>query len=473
MIPYKQKAVKLMQDGARALAVVESNGIRIDTEYLDKTIRKTEKKIIRLEKNLWKSDVSKVWKKHFGLKTNFGSGEQLGIILFDKMGYECPELTPSGKFKTDEGSLASVDHPFVKDLLEVKKLQKANTTYLKGIKREVVDGLLHPFFNLHTTQTFRSSSDSPNFQNIPVRDPVMGKLIRTAFIGRTGNHLVELDYSGIEVSIAACYHKDPVMLEYLFDKSKDMHRDMAMECFMLSKEEMTNPVDEADGKRMKLIRYFGKNQFVFPQFYGDFYASCAKSLWDSAIQNKLTLRDGTLIIDHLASKGITELGDLDPREKPRRGTFEKHLQEVENDFWNKRFSVYGKWKKDEIKKYYKKGYLLSKTGFICRGAMKRNEIVNYPVQGSAFHCLLQSLTWIVNGELKKAKMKALIVGQIHDSIVADVPEEELAEFLILCRRVMTKRLTDAWKWINVPLEIEAEVCPLGGSWSDKKEMVIG
>jgi DNA polymerase I-like protein with 3'-5' exonuclease and polymerase domains len=75
-------------------------------------------------------------------------------------------------------------------------------------------------------------------------------------------------------------------------------------------------------------------------------------------------------------------------------------------------------------------------------------------------------------ELKRHKMKTLIVGQIHDSIIADVPENELEDFLGLARDVMTTQLMDKWKWMVVPLEVEAEVCPIGGSWADKKEMEI-
>ncbi|NIS13857.1 MAG: hypothetical protein GWN12_18860, partial [Thermoplasmata archaeon] len=88
-------------------------------------------------------------------------------------------------------------------------------------------------------RTFRSSSDSFNFQNIPIRDLELARLIRQAIIARSGHRLVEIDYSGVEVHVAACYHQDPTMLEYLEDKSKDLHRDMAMEIFKLPLEELT------------------------------------------------------------------------------------------------------------------------------------------------------------------------------------------------------------------------------------------
>lgn len=457
MIPYKKSAFKLFFDGARALAEVEANGIRMDVPYLDKTIAEVESKISTLELQLEDFELAKKWRNIYGVKTNYGSPVQMSKMLFEEMGYQSPETTDSGRYKTDEKTLVKLNDPFVNSYLEVKKLQKILTTYLKGIRREVVDGYLHPFFNLHTTRTFRSSSNAPNFQNLPVRNPELGRMVRRAFIAREGRHLVEVDYSGVEVCIAACYHKDPRMIDYIKDKSKDLHRDMATECFCLPASEMIDPVDDSDKKRIKRIRYCGKNMFVFPQFYGDWYRDCAKALWGAVNSLDLKLRDGTSLKSHLAKLGFKNLKK-----------YEGHIQRIETDFWEKRFPVYTQWKKDLLSQYWRDRYLVTKTGFVVQGEMRKNEVINYPVQGTAFHCLLRSLSWIVLEELKHRKMNTLIVGQIHDSIVADVPAEELSDFLGLVRYVMTERLPREWDWINVPLDVEAEVAPLNGSWADKK-----
>lgn len=470
MVPHTKEAYQLLHDGSIALAEVEHNGIRIDTDYLEKTIQKTQKRIDHLKNKLKETEVIKIWKGHFKGRTNINSTDQLGYVLFELMKFECPAFTKTGRFKTDEETLGYVDHPFVKDYLKIKKFEKALVTNLIGIQKEVVNGFMHPSFNLHLVRTFRSSSQNPNFQNIPVRDLTIGKMIRQAIIPRPGRRIAELDYSGIEVAIAACYHQDPTMIEYLEDKSKDMHRDMAMECFCLPIEEMT-PENDEDKKRVKRIRYCGKNMFVFPQFYGDWYIKCAKSLWEATNDPSLCTRDGKTIRHHLRTKGIKELGDLDPNEKPRNGTFEKHIQKVEQDFWNVRFPVYNKWKKKWWEDYQKKGWMITKTGFICQGLESKNKIINYPVQGSAFHCLLRSLIRLQE-ELKNKKMSTLIIGQIHDSIVADVPDDELQEFLQLAHYIMVDELKKKWKWINVPIEIEAEVTPVNGNWHQKKEMKI-
>lgn len=470
IIPYKTSALRLLQEGSIALARVEGNGIRMDVDYLLRIDSKTEKKISRMEEDLREDEVGRKWLKMYGRKMNLDSTEQLGRVLFDGMGYTPPNLTKTGKYKVDEKSLEDIDHPFVQKFLEMKKLRKILSTYIRGIHKEIVDGYLHPFFDLQTARTFRSSSSSPNFQNIPVRNPELGDLIRRSFIAREGRRLVEIDYAGIEVCIAACYHKDPTMLTYIKDKSKDMHRDMAQECFLLPKEEMSNPVDAEDKARIKQIRYCGKNMFVFPQFYGDWYLECARSLWNAISRMKLKTRDGRSLKIHLKEMGIDGPGEFNPREKPRPGTFEHHLKKVERGFWEDRFPVYDKWKKLWVSKYQKNGYLLTKTGFICQGDMGKNEIINYPVQGSAFHCLLQALIWIVTEEIRKRRMKTLIVGQIHDSIIADVPDEEMDEFVSMVKEIMTKKLPEIWRWIITPLEIEIEASPLDGSWADKKEI---
>ena len=470
MIPYTEESYQLLHDGAIAFAEMEANGIAVDTVYLDDTIERQTKRVNRLQRRLRNSETAKVWRKEFRQKTNYNSTQQLGRVLFDVMGHDCPATTPSGQYSTDEKTLASVDDPFIEAYLQIKKMQKILNTYLKGIRREVVDGFLHPFYNLHLARTFRSSCDSPNFQNIPVRDPLIAKLVRRAFIPRPGRRIVELDYSGIEVCIGTCYHADPTMLEYLHDKSKDMHRDMATQCYRLPRSEM-QATDAADAKRIKKIRYCGKNGFVFPEFYGDWYADCAKAMWNNIDAMGLHLRDGTSLKQHLYSKGITSLGSLDSQFDPVKGTFAHHMKKVEHDFWNRRFPVYNQWRKDIVRQYKECGWLQMLTGFVCQGPMTKNQIINAGTQGTAFHCLLWSLIRLQK-KMKKARMRSLVIGQIHDSGLSDVPNEELQDYLGMAHETLVDDLLREFGWINVPIEIEAEATPVNGSWYLKEEIPI-
>ena len=457
----KPEAYQLLHDGSLALAQVEHNGIRIDTDYLEKAIVKGNKAIKAYTKELRDDPLYAKWRKKFGAKINLDSGQQLQTILRGE-GIHLEE-TEAGNFKTDAATLAGVDLPFVDIYSKRKKAQKVVNTFLMGIRKETAqDGRLHPFFNLHTVSTYRSSSDSINFQNLPVRDPNMGKIVRQCFTATGEDHvLIECDYSGIEVCIAAAYHKDPNMISYIKDPTKDMHRDMAAQCFMVEPEDVS-----------KHMRYCGKNMFVFPQFYGDVYASNARAMWDVVVNQGLETAHGCPVKEVLTDNGINSLGPCDLQQDPIAGTFEYHIKEVQKDFWGRRFAKYGRWKEQWWKKYRdKNGGFETKTGFVLRGQMRRNEVINYPVQGSAFHCLLWSLIRIQK-KLNKQKMRTKIVGQIHDSIVADVHVNEVDEYLQICKQVMTIDLPNTWTWINVPLSIEAEQTPPGGSWHEKEVVPI-
>ena len=111
-----------------------------------------------------------------------------------------------------------------------------------------------------------------------------------------------------------------------------------------------------------------------------------------------------------------------------------------------------------------------KTGFRCTGFMSRNDVINYPIQGAAFHCLLWSFVKI-NDWIKKYCKKSMVIGQIHDSIVMDIHPSELNKIMRACNKIMTKDVRKHWDWIILPLEIEAECTPVDGSWFLKKEIV--
>lgn len=460
--PIGDQGYSLFHDGILELARIEANGIRIDTAHLKNAIKENNNKVKRVRNKLMTHSIWKTWKRRFGDKSNINAPEQLGKILFEDLGFEATEFTDTGKYKADESVLESIDHPFVRKYSEFKKLQKAGQTFLKGIQNETDNGFLHPVFNLHIVDSFRSSSDSPNFQNLPVRNPKMSEAIRKCFIARKGHVFGEIDFGSLEVRIAACYNKDPKLLNYITDPTTDMHRDMAMQIFLLNESEVNK----------KNHRYSAKNKFVFAQFYGDYYIHCAKGLWEDITKLDMRGPDGEeSLFKHLARKGIKKLGELDPKKDPAAGTFEKHMKAVEKDFWQKRFKVYNEWKNDWWKEYQQNGYFKLKSGFECIGVFDRKQVINYPVQGAAFHCLLWSLIKL-NRWLRKYKMKTLIVGQIHDSIVLDIHESEIEDVLQAAKYIMTVMLPKFWKWIIVPLEIEAEISPSGKSWYEKEEYVI-
>lgn len=464
--PITTEGYKLFLEGQIALAEVEHNGMCIDTVYLDNKIEETDKRIRELSAGLRKDkdcrQVFKAWKKKYGEKTNLGSREQLGSILFDVLKIEGGSSTGAAKarWRTDKDALEDMDLPFVHKFLEVEKLKKANTTYLKGIRREVDSkGFLHPSFNLNLVATFRSSSSSPNTQNWPIRDPEMAAIIRPCMKPRHKDRQIgEKDLSGAEVRTAACYCKDKALITYICNKNTDMHRDTAADAFILKKKQVS-----------KNIRYVAKNKCVFPMFYGSWYFDCAKNMWISIDRMQLTTEDGIPLKKHLQSKGINSLGDLNPNTEPVPGTFIHHMKKVEHTFWKVRFKQYDQWKWDIWNKYCETGYIDTLTGFRCSAIMDRKQATNYSIQGSAFHLILWSLIKIQK-QMKKYKMRTKIIGQIHDSLLVDIGKKELKDFHEISEKVMTQDLLKHWKWICVPIEAELEVAAAGKSWHEKHKI---
>ena len=473
-----QDALRLLHDGALALAQVEANGMRVDVDYLHQAIADTNSDIRELEDDIRADPIFSGWRKRFGDKTNLGSREQLAVVLSKDLGYTGVVKTEdeldserSSLYKTDGSTLDSLDNPFVKMYVRCEQLKKLANTFLAGIARETIEGYCHPFFNLHIARTIRSSSDSPNFQNLPIRSGEAAKLIRQAFIPRDGHCIVEIDFSGIEVRVAACYHKDPTMLEYIRDPSKDMHRDMASQLYKLPTDTPKEWWKKKGPGGGHDVRHAAKNMYVFPQFYGDYYVNCAASMWEAIERQGMTTHDRLSLYDHLAMQGIDGRGECDPKERPMAGTFEDHVRAVERDFWGRRFGVYGGWKKTWYEAYLRTGGFRTLTGFYISGILGRNDVINYPVQGSAFHCLLWSLIQLQRW-LAKYDMRTKIVGQIHDSMVLDVHVAELDDVLYTAKTIMTKSLPKAWRWLIVPLDVEAEVAPAGRSWYEKQPVSI-
>lgn len=451
-------AYRFLQQGAEALSLVERNGIRIDVEYCRTKIEELDERLRRSERRLARSELAAAWRKKFGDKTSWTSGQQLRAVLYGSLGVRPFKSTAkSDDGSIDEESLRSLDVDGIEHLLRARSDKKCKDV-LVGFLKYQVGGFLYPNFLLHTVQTYRSSSSNVNFQNVPHRDPEQMAICRRAIIPRDGNRLLEVDYKSLEVGVAATFHKDPRMIAYLNDPTSDMHADMGHEIFILPRYNR-----RPDG--FSTLRGATKNGFVFPQFYGDYFVACANGIAVKWCQLPRSGRwkagqgiafNGGTIGDHLISKGINSLD-----------AFTEHMEKIEYDFWNRRFSVYNQWRKDWYAEYQRTGDFTMHTGFRCIGLMTKNQAINYPVQGSAFHCLLQTLIWLVN---KVRDWRSLVIGQIHDSALIDAHPDEFDELVDLCRRLASVDLPRAWRWINVPLSVEASASDVDGSWAKMTEL---
>ena len=454
--PINPNAYRLLHEGSLAFSEIEHNGMRVDVQYLKHAQEKVKEGIKTWTKRLRSCDEFKIQRRIYGEKTNLASRYQLGRVLFEELGFKSETQTKTGANQLNEDALDRINTKYTRGFKRLEKLKKLHNTYIKGVLREVEGEYIHPFFNLHTVTTYRSSSDSPNFQNIPARDVEIAKIIRQAFIPRNNHVLVEIDFKSLEVMVACCVTKDPKLT---FDAVEgDMHRDVAAEIFCLPTEQVS-----------KMARFVAKNDFVFAQFYGDFFKKIAPNMWRDLDRLNVTTKDGMPIKEWLKNKSIKKLGACKFDSNTKKGTFEQHLERIEKRFWNERFHVYRDWRLDHVQNYRRDGYFDVVTGFRCTGLMSKNQATNYPIQGPAFHCLLWSLVKLTK-EMKQKKMLSKVVGQIHDSVVADIHVDELDDYLEMAVRITTKDLPGSWKWITVPFSVEAEIAET--NWFEKKEIEL-
>jgi len=452
--PKTIDAYNLFHKGILALARAERNGICCDVDYCEKMEDHLTRQIARLEKQMKQSDLMKRWRGKYGPRLKLGSGQQLADILFNEMGLESVKDTEEGSASTDEEALdaLAVTVPELYDFLRIRKLTKARDTYLKGFRTEQVDGVIHTNFNLHFARSFRPSTDSPNLANIPKRNPEIQRIVRRAIRPRPGHKILSADFKGIEVGISCCYNLDPVLISYVKDKTKDMHRDMAGRLYLVDMLKLHDDLP----KMYKMLRHSGKNEFVFPQFYGDWWKSCAGALWTSA-HNYVVWNDEPLIEYLRRQHNIRTLEQ-----------FEHHVEDVENWFWKKNFKVYDQWKTNWWDAYCKQGYFDTLTGFRCSAIMDRKQACNYPVQGSAFHCMLQCIVWMDEDSIKE-NWDSYICNQIYDDLMMDVHPKEERMIVDRMKLYMTERLPEHFKWINVPMGVEIESTKIDGTWYDKSE----
>lgn len=448
--PMILQARKLFRDGAIALVQMVETGFRVDKRVLQSNAFDVKKRIAELHALIMDDPNVKKWKRRMGSEFNLNSNDQLADTLFNHMGIESTKKTASGKCATDAKTLSEiVGIEFLEHKAEIKKLEKLMGTYIDGIEREAPDGRLHAFYPLSGPRTFRSSSNSPNIQNIPKRWPLAKKIVRTALFPPFSACLFEADYSSLEVNIGACYHQDKNMLKYL-EGHGDMHTDAALDAFLLHEhpELMTKP-----------LRQGGKNGFVFPEFYGDYYGNCAVELWKTYVL-KEKLSDGTPVKTWLANHGIKTFEQ-----------FTEHMKEVEDILWHERFADFHKWREELFEDYCRTGQYWNKTGFPYYGIMNKKDCSNYAVQGSAFHVNLYSMIEL-DKEIYRNGYKSRMCSEIHDAIIGAIVPEELNVMLPLINTIMVDRAKEKFPWIISPLSIDIELAPLNKPWMELREVAL-
>ncbi len=222
-----------------------AHGVLIDSTLLAGLAKTYTAELKQIEKSIY---------VHAGREFNVSSPKQLGEVLFDELHIipERQKKTAGGQRSTRESELEKIrdGHPIVADILEYRELKKLLGTYIENLPLMLdKENRLHAEFLQAGTTTGRMASQNPNLQNIPIQSE-RGRAIRHSFIAPYGFELVALDYSQIELRIAAILSGDEKLCT-IFKNGRDVHTEVAAQVFHVSPE----AVDYEMRRRAKVINF--------------------------------------------------------------------------------------------------------------------------------------------------------------------------------------------------------------------------
>ena len=387
---------------------VERTGVLIDSGLLAQQSQELGERLIELEALAHEAA---------GQPFNVNSPKQLAEILFDKLGLPVKKKTPSGTPSTDEEVLSelALDYPLPKLLLESRQLSKLKSTYTDKLPKMVnrQTGRVHTSYAQAVAVTGRLASSDPNLQNIPVRT-AEGRRIRAAFIAPPGSHIVSADYSQIELRIMAHLSEDARLLE-AFAQGEDVHRATAAEIFGVTPIEVG-----ADQRRVAKVINFGL-------IYGMSAFGLARQL----------------DIERSAAQAYIE------RYFTRYPGVAKYMESTRSAAKANGFveTVFGRrlWLPE----------IHASQAARRQGAERA--AINAPMQGTAAD-LIKLAMIAVQRWIDSDSLKTRLVMQVHDELVLEVPDEELARVRVELPPHMTQVAR-----LNVPLVVEVGV---GDNWDE-------
>jgi DNA polymerase-1 len=355
---------------------MERDGVLIDATQLEAMSRELGQKMLELESKAH---------KEAGQPFNLGSPKQIAEIFFEKKGMPVTKKTPSGAPSTDEDVLEklALDHPLAKILLEHREISKLKSTYTDKLPRMVNPrtGRVHTNYGQATAITGRLASNDPNLQNIPVRTPE-GRRIREAFVAPKGHAIVSADYSQVELRIMAHISGDENLLR-AFAAGEDIHRATAAEVFGRSLKEVT-PEQRRYAKVINFGLIYGMSAFGLAQQLG-----LERATAQAYIASYFTRYPGVAKYMEEVRKTARDRGYVET-------VFGRHL-------WL-----------PEIKS----------SNPARRGGAERAAI-NAPMQGTAADLIKLSMI-AVRSWLDREKLATKLIMQVHDELVFEAPDPELA-----------------------------------------------
>lgn len=227
---YEEIELPLQQ----VITAMNAVGIKLDVDYLGKLSKKMHKELDELQAAIY---------KEADQEFNINSPKQLGDVLFDKLGLKPKnqKKTEGGQRSTKESELEKMRemHPIIPSLLRYRGLQKLVSTYVDALPAQVSpDGRIRTTFLQTGSVTGRMASKNPGLQNIPIRTEE-SRSIRRGFVASPGYVMVGIDYSQIELRIAAIMSHDANLVD-IFKRGEDVHTGVAVRVFGVKADEVTN-----------------------------------------------------------------------------------------------------------------------------------------------------------------------------------------------------------------------------------------
>jgi DNA polymerase-1 len=398
----------------KVLAKMEYNGVKIDKEWLDDLSEKLAKRLDIISKKAYELA---------GEEFNLNSPKQLGEILFEQLGLPVIKKTKTG-YSTNASVLEKLEgkHPIIPLISEYRELAKLKSTYVDSLPPLINNdtGKIHTSFNQMVTATGRLSSTNPNLQNIPIRTEE-GREIRKAFIpSKEKMKLLAVDYSQIELRVFAHLSKDDKLIE-AFKSGRDIHTETAAEIFEVEAEEVS-PNLRRHAKVINFGLAYGMSAYGLSQDL-DIPVEEAQEYIDKYFDRFSGVKDYMEeTIESVKEKGFAE-------------------------------TLYGR------KRYIPE---INSSNYHRRSFAERSAI-NTPVQGTAADIMKKSMIDVYDA-LENSNLGINILLQVHDELVFEVLEDDLADAAKLVKEKM-----EAVVELDVPLLVDLQIAD---NWRDKEDYEV-
>ncbi|MFA5490176.1 MAG: DNA polymerase I [Candidimonas sp.] len=366
---------RLEVQASDVLAIMERNGVGIDAQLLAAHSHELGRKLLDFET-----------KAHelAGQPFNLNSPKQLGEILFQRMGLPVVRKTAGGAPSTDEDVLSKLagDYPLPQLLLEYRGVAKLKSTYTDKLPKMINPrtGRVHTRYSQAAVVTGRLASSDPNLQNIPVRTPE-GRRVRAAFVPRAGGKIMSADYSQIELRVMAHVSEDEG-LRGAFERGDDIHKATASEIFNVPLAQVSAEQRRA-AKAINFGLMYGMGEFGLASNLG-----ITRDAAKSYIDRYFTRYPGVAMYMETTRRLARELGYVE--------------------------TVFGRrlWLPD----------LRGAKG--PRQAAAERAAINAPMQGTSADLIKMAMV-AAQAWLRERNMSTLMVMQVHDELVFDVPDDEV------------------------------------------------